>query len=156
MDDKVKVLTNVMKMNHVDVDLFIHDDVCHFECYIKMRRYLQFDSMKCYIVDVCHAPNHLCSNGRWTPREKKRCKLVRANIAESFNAWIRSLSFFVNGLRLHSHRFWIREVCDFYHANLKGLKDGPIRVSHRTGVLGRSAKVAKRPSRKPSAKRKLN
>ena len=27
MDDKIKVLTNVMKMNNVDVDLLIHDDI---------------------------------------------------------------------------------------------------------------------------------
>ena len=147
------VLTNVMKMNNVDVDLFIHDDVCHFESYIKKRRYSQFDSVKYYIVDVFHAPNHLCSKRKWTPREKKRCKLVRTNIAESFNAWIRSLNFFVNGLRPHSHRFWIREACDFYSANLK---DVPIRISRRTSVLSRSAKVAKRPSsrnlKKPSGK----
>ena len=143
MDDKVKVLTNVMKMNNVDVDLFIHDDVCHFESYIKKRRYSQFDSVKYYIVDVFHAPNHLCSKRKWTPPEKTRCKLVRTNIAESFNAWIRSLNFFVNGLRPHSHRFWIREACDFYNANLK---DVPIRIARRTSVPSRSAKVAKRPS----------
>ena len=113
MDDKVKILTKVMKMNNVDVDLLIHDDICHFESDIKKRRYSQFDSVKYFIVDVFHAPHHLCSRRKWTARERKGCKLVRTNIAESFNAWIWSLNCFVNGLRPHSHRFWIREKVTF-------------------------------------------
>ena len=98
MDDKVKISH---EMNNVDVNLLIHDDICHSESYIEKRPYSQFDSVKYFIVDVFHAPSHLCSKRKWTARERKRCKLVRTHIAESFNAWIRSLNFFVNGLRPH-------------------------------------------------------
>ena len=71
-----------------------------------------------YIVDAFHHRNHKCSKQKLTVPQKRRCSRVRTNMSESFSAWIRPLSFFVNSLRPHSHAFWIEEACVVYNTNL--------------------------------------
>ena len=152
--DKVALIKTVMKMKNVHVDLLIHDDMCHFEPHAKKHHGHAFSCVRHWVVDAFHCPNHTCSKQAWTAAEKRRCKDVRTNVSESFNAWVRGLNFFMNGLRPLSHRFWMEELCTFYNEHLQSV---PLRISRRTNVLGRARKVLKRPSsrilKRPSAVR---
>ena len=79
---------------------------------------------------------------------KKRCAEVRTNLPEVFNAWIRTLNFFFNGLRPHSHKFWVAEACKFYNDNLQ---DVPLNIGRRKNVVARKT-VRKRPGAKAQKK----
>ena len=91
------------------VDLLLHDDACHFEKYVERNHLESFSDIKLYVVDAFHAPNHKCSIQYWTGAVKERCAEVRTILPEVFNAWIRTLNFFFNGLRPHSQKFWVAE-----------------------------------------------
>ncbi|CAE7354716.1 unnamed protein product [Symbiodinium natans] len=138
---------------NIAVDLLLHDDACHFEQYVKKNHPDVFSDIKYYVVDAFHAPNHKCSKRYWTGAVKRRCQNVRTNIPEIFNAWIRSLNFFFNSLRPHSHKFWVAEACRFYNENLK---DVAVHIGRRTNVVARQrrGKAHKKPAaarKKPSA-----
>ncbi|CAE7239170.1 unnamed protein product [Symbiodinium sp. CCMP2592] len=142
--DKVRLLKAVMNMDQVEADLLIHDDICHFQQYASRKKHAtDFNSSRYYVVDAFHAPNHRCSKSTWTPAERRRCRNVRTNVSESFNAWVRSLNFFLNNLRPKSHRFWVEEMCNFNNNNLQSV---PIRISRRRNVRGRAKKMLKRPA----------
>jgi hypothetical protein len=132
--DKLSLLEDVMDMDDVDPDVLMHDDMCHFEPYAKKRSPKKFAKVKHWIIDWWHLKNHKCAKNKWTRAQKKRCAKVRSNMAESFNAWIRSLNFYLNGLRTFSHRFWVEEAILFYNANLQ---DIPIRITRRSTAAAR-------------------
>ena len=145
------LLAKVMEMPRVEPDLLIHDDACHFQSYVqKHDKAGHFKDIKYWVVDVFHAPNHRCEKRTWTKKEQRRCSTVRTNVAESFNAWIRTLNFFANGLRPHSRRFWIREAILFYNEHLR---DVPVHISRRTNVKARSRLLHKKPAAKAVAKK---
>jgi hypothetical protein len=139
--DKLDVVKDVLKMHYVNADVLIHDDACHFEPHAKKYASLDFQGIEYYMIDVLHQQNHKCTKRTWTRREKKRMEGVRTNMAESFNAWVRPLNFFLNGLRPHSHRFWVQEMCVFYNDHLKNV---PLRITRRTNAAAR--KVIKKPA----------
>ena len=132
------------------VDLLLHDDACHFEQYVKRNGSDAFNDIKYYVVDAFHAPNHKCSKRCWTGAVKRRCQNVRTNIPEIFNAWIRSLNFFFNSLRPHSHKFWLAEACRLCNSNPKD--NVAIHIGRRTNVLARQRGV--KAQKKPAAARK--
>ena len=133
-EDKTRLLEKVLKLPGMKVDLLLHDDACHFEKYVKRNNLEAFSDVKHYVVDAFHAPNHKCSKRYWTGAVKKRCAEVRTNLPEVFNAWIRTLNFFFNGLRPHSHKFWVAEACKFYNDNLQ---DVPLNIGRRKNVVAR-------------------
>ena len=113
--DKVRLLQAVLAMPNMKVDLLLHDDACHFQDYVEKHKEDGFDAIKFYIIDEFHRRNHTCKKRRLTKREVARSHGVRTNMSEIFNAWLRPLNFFLNGLRPHSHKFWVLEV--FGNAN---------------------------------------
>ena len=147
-EDKTRLLEKVLKLPGMKVDLLLHDDACHFEKYVKRNNLEAFSDVKHYVVDAFHAPNHKCSKRYWTGAVKKRCAEVRTNLPEVFNAWIRTLNFFFNGLRPHSHKFWVAEACKFYNDNLQ---DVPLNIGRRKNVVARKT-VRKRPGAKAQKK----
>ena len=57
--EKAKLLSAVMGMDKVEADLLIHDDACHFEQFIKKKKYSEhFDNIRYFVVDVFHRSNH--------------------------------------------------------------------------------------------------
>ncbi|CAE8668989.1 unnamed protein product, partial [Polarella glacialis] len=100
--DKVSILTEVINMTNVVPDLLVHDDNCTFE-HVKNHKYDAFGTIKHFVIDKFHMKNHKCSKNKWTRSEKSRCKGVNTSQAEQFNAWMRGLNFFLNGLRPASH-----------------------------------------------------
>jgi hypothetical protein len=66
MEDKSHVVEAVMAMPDVDPDLVMHDDVCHFEPYVKKRRPEKYAGVKYWIVDALHKSNHKCKKRHWT------------------------------------------------------------------------------------------
>ena len=138
----------VLALPGMKVDLLLHDDACHFEQYVKKNYPDVFSDIKYYVVDF-HALNQTCSKRYWTGAVKRRCQNVRTNITEIFNAWIRSLNFFFNSLRPHSHKFWVAEACRFYNENLK---DVAVHIGRRTNVAARQRRG--KAHKKPAAARK--
>ena len=138
--DKVELLQSVLSMPNMQVDLLIHDDACHFENYVRKNQTEGFEGIKFYIIDEFHRRNHKCSKRVLTRREKARVQHVRTNTSEMFNAWVRPLNFFVNGLRPHSHKFWVLEACKFFNRHVS---KKPTILTRRTNV--RSRQILKRP-----------
>ena len=116
MDDKVQALRAAMRLPRVDPNLLIHDDACHFEAYVKRHCPTLFSNVKHYVIGKLHCRNHKCSKRVWTRAEKRRMGTLPSELAETFNAWIRSYNFFLNSLRPASHRFWVNELCHFWNA----------------------------------------
>ena len=142
--EKLDIVVGVLEMDQVEADLAMHDDNCHFEPCAKRNAPKVFKRIKYFVIDPVHQVNHKCSKKKWTQREHKRMKKVRSNMAESFNAWIRTYNAFLNSLRPHSHRFWVEEIGKFYNANLK---DVPLKITRRSNVASRSdRKVRKKPA----------
>ena len=150
--DKVRLLQAVLAMPNMKVDLLLHDDACHFQDYVEKHKEDGFDAIKFYIIDEFHRRNHTCKERRLTKREVARSHGVRTNMSEIFNAWLRPLNFFLNGLRPHSHKFWVLEACKFFNNHIRKRKSF---MSRRTTAKSRG--VAKRPSasirKKPSSRR---
>ncbi|CAE8735266.1 unnamed protein product, partial [Polarella glacialis] len=141
--DKVSILTEVINMTNVVPDLLVHDDNCTFE-HVKNHKYDAFGTIKHFVIDKFHMKNHKCSKNKWTRSEKSRCKGVNTSQAEQFNAWMRGLNFFLNGLRPASHRFWVTEAIRFYNDNLHVLN-----IKHRSHRTNTSRRVVrKKPARK--------
>ena len=130
----MRLLKAVFGLPGVDPDLLMHDDQCHFEPYANKVAPKTFAKVKHWLIDWWHLKNHKCSKQKWMKKQEARCKNIRNNMAESFNSWIRALNFFLNGLRPHSHRFWVREAGDFYNNNLKDIK---VRITRRTNAATR-------------------
>jgi hypothetical protein len=142
--DKVSILTEVINMTNVVPDLLVHDDNCTFEKHVKNHKYDAFGTIKHFVIDKFHMKNHKCSKNKWTRSEKSRCKGVNTSQAEQFNAWMRGLNFFLNGLRPASHRFWVTEAIRFYNDNLHVLN-----IKHRSHRTNTSRRVVrKKPARK--------
>ena len=155
--DKAKLLRTT---SNVKPDVLIHDDMCHFEKFVKKRTPKDFMGIRYWLVDLFHCKNHLCNKKEWRPCEHKRCKHIRTNMSESFNAWIRPLNFFLNSLNAHSHKFWVREACLFYNAHLPAISDLYTRRSNavsRSTIRRKSRGVLKRPSvqKRPAAMKAL-
>ena len=113
-----------------------------------------------WLVDLFHCKNHLCNKKEWSPCERRRCKHIRTNMSESFNAWIRPLNFFLNSLNAHSHKFWVREAGLFYNTHLPAISDLFTRRSNavfRSTMRRKSRGVLKRPSvqKRPAAMKAL-
>ena len=104
---KAVLVKAVLNMTGVRADLPIHDDTCHVELSVEKNHPDAFASIRFWVIDAFHCPNHSCQKRIWTVAEKGRCKGVRTHVSESFNAWVRSLKFFTNGLRPLSHIFWM-------------------------------------------------
>lgn len=117
-DDKTAIVEEVLSMPKVCADLLMHDDACHFEAHVKKKGGRCFKRIKFYVIDKWHRRNHKCSKKKLTRAEKARCKNTRTNMSESFNAWMRGLNFFLNGLTPSSHRFWVDEAIRFYNNNV--------------------------------------
>ena len=120
MAEKADIVAGVMSMEQVEPDLLIHDDCCRFEKYKQKRNLEAFSSIKFFCIDMFHQKNHKCSKKCWTRAETRRLKHVRTNTAEMFNSWMRRLNFFLNHLRVSSHRFWVYEAIAFWNENEAG------------------------------------
>jgi hypothetical protein len=118
LEDKVGLVCAVMTMPNVAPNLLIHDDACHFQNYVLKNFSAEFKGVKHYVVDRFHRHNHKCAKKKYTRSEDRRLKGVNTSIAEIFNAWMRPLNFFLNGLRPQSHRFWVEESILFYNAHV--------------------------------------
>ena len=116
--DKVRLLEAVLAMPNTKMDLPIHDDACHFEDYVKKDQVDGFNDIKFYIIDEVHRRNRACKKRSLTKREVARGQ-VRTNISEMFNAWIRPLNFFLNGLWPRNHKFWVLEACEFFNNHIQ-------------------------------------
>eukprot|EP00439_Symbiodinium_sp_Y106_P029175 s1115_g3.t1 len=54
--EKAKLLSAVMGMDKVEADSLIHDDACHFEQFIKKKKYSEhFDNIRYFVVDELDA-----------------------------------------------------------------------------------------------------
>jgi len=47
--------------------------------------------------------------------------------SEILNSWLRPLNFFLNGLRPHSHKFWVLEACKFLITIFGNARRAPLR-----------------------------
>ena len=115
--DKITLLKPVLSMQNVTATLLIHVTCGHFEAVAKKYHAKLVANVRHFVIDAFHCPNHTCKKRVWTAAEKKRCKNVRTNVSETFNAWARGLNFFVNNLRPLSHRFWAFPMTKITAAN---------------------------------------
>ena len=92
--DQAKLLKDVMTMSNVKLDVLIHDDMCHFEKFVKKRTPKDFMGIKYWLVDLFHCKNHLCNKKEWRP-----CEHNVANTSEpicrnpSMHGFVHSISF---------------------------------------------------------------
>ena len=140
--DKVEAVQAAMALPKVKANALIHDDACHFEKYVHLRKPLRkaFRCIKHMVVDEFHRCNHKCRKAHLTRAEGQRFKKVRTNMSEVFNAWVRRKNFFLNGMSPCSHRFWVYESIAFWNANLR---DMPVKAIRRSTVNTRKRPAAK-------------
>lgn len=156
LPDKVEIVEDVLGMENVEPDILIHDDNCTFETHVRKNKRPKFRRIKYFVIDKFHRGNHRCKKRTLTREETKRCKKLRTNMSESFNAWMRRLNFFLNGLNPASHRFWVWESISFYNEHLE---DIPFEATPRKNVEARKRPAAGkervqvlRPAKRPAAK----
>ncbi len=102
-----------------------------------------FAGIKFVVCDRFHMKNHKCSKKRYTRTESNMLKGINTSIAEQFNAWIRKLNTFLNGLRPASHRMWVEESVLFWNANIASEKGYHSRRSTGASRAARSMKARK-------------
>ena len=148
--DKLDIVMDVMSMDNVDVDVLVHDDSCTVEKHVKKSYDVDvvnaFKQVKYYIVDTFHQSNHKCAKRIWTPRENRRMRHVRTNMAEAFNSWIRRFNFFLNHLLPSAHRFWVWELIAWYNDNVATINLEFTRPRTNAATRKRPSSAVKRPS----------
>lgn len=141
--DKVEAVNAAIALAKVKANALIHNDACHFEKYIHLRKLLR-KAVRCIkqmvVDDIGDATMHTCRKAHLTRAEGQCFKKARTNMSEVFNAWVRRKNFFLNGMSPCSHRFWVYESIAFWNANLG---DMPLKGIRRSTVNTRKRPAAK-------------